>query len=178
MSRLDQLQSVVVGGHPASATGRRESTAVAYDAMSYMTPRRSLAVLMASVSLGAAACGGDDADQASADTTVVDSPSQLLDVDDFVDFVDSEPSAVLVNVHIPYEGHLDGTDAFVPFDEIGTWQDLPADLNAPIALYCRSGNMSAQAADTLVDLGYTNVVDLDGGMNAWTAAGSQLQTTR
>lgn len=137
---------------------------------------------MALLSLGAVACGGDDADPADADTavdtTVSRSPSELLDANDFVGFVGSEPSAVLVNVHIPYEGHIDGTDAFVPFDEIGTWDALPADLGAPIALYCRSGNMSAQATDALVDLGYTNVVDLEGGMNAWTAAGNQLQTSR
>jgi rhodanese-related sulfurtransferase len=150
--------------------------------MSYVISRWPLAALMASLSLSAVACSGDDTDQGSVDTAVdtvvAASPSQLLEVDDFVDFVDSEPSAVLVNVHIPYEGHIDGTDAFVPFDEIGTWDDLPADLDAPIALYCRSGNMSAQATDTLVDLGYTNIVDLEGGMNAWTAAGNQLQMSR
>jgi len=150
--------------------------------MSYMTSRWPVAAVTASLSLGAAACGGNDTDRAGSDTVVdtavAASPSQLLEVDDFVDFVDSEPSAVLVNVHIPYEGHIDGTDAFVPFDAIGTWDDLPADLDAPIALYCRSGNMSAQATDTLVDLGYTNVIDLEGGMNAWTAAGNQLQTRR
>ncbi|MDW3215688.1 MAG: rhodanese-like domain-containing protein [Ilumatobacteraceae bacterium] len=150
--------------------------------MSYVISRWRLAALGASLSLGAVACGGDDTDQGSVDTAVdtvvTASPSRLLDVDDFVDSVDSEPSPVLVNVHIPYEGHIGGTDAFVPFDEIGEWDDLPADLDAPIALYCRSGNMSAQATDTLVDLGYTNIVDLEGGMNAWTAAGNQLQTSR
>lgn len=147
-----------------------------------MIPRWQLAAVSATLSLGAVACGGDDTDQAlvdtAVDTTVAASPSQLLEVDDFEDFLDSEPSAVLVNVHIPYEGHIDGTDTFIPFDEIGTWDDLPADLDAPLALYCRSGNMSAQATDVLVDLGYTNIVDLDGGMNAWTAAGNQLETGR
>ena len=162
------------------ATGPHESIAVAYDAMSYLTSRWPVAAVTASLSLGAVACGGD-ADQAvdtGVATTVPASPSQLLDVDGFVDFVGAEPSAVLVNVHVPYEGHIDGTDAFVAFDEIGRWDDLPAELDAPIALYCRSGNMSAQATDTLVELGYTNIVDLEGGMNAWTAAGNQLQTSR
>lgn len=130
------------------------------------------------LALGAAACGGDDPDQISVDTTEVATTSRLLDVDEFIDFLDTTPSAELVNVHTPYEGHIDGTDAFVPFDEIGTWESLPADRDAPIALYCRSGSMSAQATATLVDLGYTNLVDLDGGMNAWTTAGNALKTNR
>lgn len=150
--------------------------------MSYSITRWSFAALVASLSVGAVACGGDQADQVSVDpmvdTTVVASPSRLLEVDDFAEFLDSEAAAVLVNVHIPYEGHIDGTEAFVPFHEIGTWEDLPPDLDAPIALYCRSGNMSARATDTLVELGYTNIVDLEGGMNAWTAGGNPLQKSR
>ncbi len=146
--------------------------------MSYPIPRLRIAAGLAVLALGAVACGGDDADQATVDTTEVAASSRLLGVDEFADFLDTTPSAVLVNVHIPYEGHLDGTDAYVPFDEIGTSDGLPADLDAPIALYCRSGSMSAQATATLLDLGYTNVVDLDGGMNAWTAAGNKLLTNR
>ena len=41
-------------------------------------------------------------------------------------------------------------------------------------MYCRSGNESAIAAQTMIDLGYTNIDDLDGGMTAWTASGRQL----
>ena len=37
----------------------------------------------------------------------------------------------------------------------------------------RSGNGSAIAAPNLIDLGYTNIDNLDGGMNAWTASGRQ-----
>jgi phage shock protein E len=41
-------------------------------------------------------------------------------------------------------------------------------------VYCRSGHESAIAAQSLVDLGYTNIDNLDGGMTAWTASGGQL----
>ena len=80
-----------------------------------------------------------------------------------------------VNTHIPYEGEIAQTDAFIPFDQ--TTQQLnqyPADKNAQIVVYCRSGRMSAIAAEALARAGYTNVWDLEGGMIAWEQAGYTL----
>jgi rhodanese-related sulfurtransferase len=37
-------------------------------------------------------------------------------------------------------------------------------------LYCRSGNRSIDAANTLIDLGYTNIVELKTGINGWKEA--------
>ena len=84
-------------------------------------------------------------------------------------------SFVLINVHIPYEGEIPGTDVSIPFDEIGAQLDrLPGDRHAPVVLYCRSGRMSALAARSLVTLGYTDVWNVVGGMMAWHDAGRPL----
>ena len=81
----------------------------------------------------------------------------------------------LVNVHIPYAGEIPDTDVFIPFNEIEKEKNkLPADKNSKIVLYCRSGNMSAIASKTLVDMGYTSVYDVTGGMRAWKSTGYQL----
>ncbi len=81
-----------------------------------------------------------------------------------------------VNVHIPFQGSIAGPDKFIPYDTIDQHLDqLPADKNAKIVLYCRSDHMSNIAAHTLANLGYTNLYQLVGGFDAWKAAGLPLQ---
>ena len=87
-----------------------------------------------------------------------------------------DPRAFVVNVHTPYQGELEGTDAFIPYDQIGGHARLPGDKGTEILLYCRSGRMSAIAAEALMDAGYTDVVDLAGGMDAWEADGRPVHS--
>jgi rhodanese-related sulfurtransferase len=66
----------------------------------------------------------------------------------------------------------------IPFNEIGDHLDeLPA-KDAPIVLYCRSGSMSTTAAEVLAGEGYMNVMEVDGGFNAWKAKGYELLDKR
>jgi len=44
-----------------------------------------------------------------------------------------------------------------------------------ILLYCGGGYRSALAADALQQMGYTNVVSMDGGIKAWREAGYPIE---
>lgn len=110
---------------------------------------------------------------ATAPTLASESPHAVIGVEAFAALLD-DPEVLAVNVHVPYEGELPGTDAFVPYDRIREWDGLPPDRDATIAVYCMSGNMSRQAAMALAEAGYTDVRELDGGMLAWEGAGRDL----
>ena len=69
-------------------------------------------------------------------------------------------------------GHIQGAQWF-PRGKLEYYiQELIRDPNSRVVLYCRTGGRSALAALTLKDMGYTNVVDLDGGFKEWVASGN------
>lgn len=64
------------------------------------------------------------------------------------------------------EGHIEGS-ILIPDYELADQAELTlTDKSATILIYCRSGRRSAQAAQTLNDLGYTAVYDI-GGIIDW-----------
>jgi rhodanese-related sulfurtransferase len=155
--------------------------------MTRMRAIGAIVPLLAAVALTLAACGVLQAQPATTPLSGTDPTGQTTKVPvegggSYMDVSAAGLAAMLknktfplVNVHIPYEGEIEGTDLFVPYNEIEKHFDqLPADKSARVVLYCRSGSMSATAARTLVRLGYTDVWNLDGGMIAWKAAGYSL----
>lgn len=91
-------------------------------------------------------------------------------VEQFADTI-ARGDTVVINVHVPDEGTIAGTNLVIPFATIVGDASMPTDRTARVALYCRTGRMSTIAAQSLLDAGYRNVVELDGGMDAWRAAG-------
>lgn len=78
----------------------------------------------------------------------------------------------LIDVHIPEQKHINGTDAFIPYDDIENQLDkLPQDKDAKIVLYCRTGRMSEIAAQKLTERGYKNVYNVVGGIMEWVKKG-------
>lgn len=128
------------------------------------------AVLLA-LALVLAACGGSDDDASDAGIRVV-SPTDAAAVLD-----DPPADLVVLDVRTAEEfeaGHLDGAEMldFYRADFADRLADL--DPTKPYVIYCRSGNRSGQTRAIMVDLGFTDVVDVDGGVLAWDAAGLPL----
>jgi rhodanese-related sulfurtransferase len=142
-----------------------------------MDPLRSVLVVLAIVApaLGLTACGDDSSSSAGGpSSTSAPAPSRLVDPATFAKAVD-EPNVVTINVHTPHGEDIPGTDAAIAFDTIATSPELPSDHSTELAIYCRSGNMSATAATALQAAGYTDVVELRGGYDAWVASGRPMQ---
>jgi len=47
------------------------------------------------------------------------------------------------------------------------------DPSKPIAIYCKAGRRSHAAAGKLYTMGYKHIVELEGGFEAWQAAGKE-----
>ncbi|MFM8594908.1 MAG: molybdopterin-synthase adenylyltransferase MoeB, partial [Chloroflexota bacterium] len=77
-----------------------------------------------------------------------------------------EQGVVPGSVHIP-RGYLESRI-----------EDVVADRDAKIVIYCAGGVRSAFAAKTLADLGYTEVLSLAGGFNGWKSSGKQWAMPR
>lgn len=94
------------------------------------------------------------------------------DVDPLL-LLEHKKEARLIDVREPHEyvgelGHIDGSE-LVPLATVAnaasSW-----DREKDVVVVCRSGARSAQAARSLVALGFTRVMNLRGGMLAWNQA--------
>ena len=87
----------------------------------------------------------------------------------------SNDDVFVIDTHIPEQEHIKGTNAFIAYDTLTQNKDkLPSDKNTPVAVYCKSGSMSAEAAKTLQQMGYTRIYELAGGTNAWRENGFEF----
>jgi rhodanese-related sulfurtransferase len=69
------------------------------------------------------------------------------------------------------EGHLPGAQLLDFYAEDFAERIATLDRDAPYALYCRSGNRSGQTLTLMESLGFTNVLHLKGGVQAWQHTG-------
>jgi len=104
---------------------------------------------------------------------------KTVDVAEFAEAV-ADTSYVVLDVRTPAEyaeGHIPGTHFNIDVLEDNytetALKTLPKDK--PVALYCRSGNRSKNAARILAENGY-QVLELGTGFRGWPAAGKKVET--
>ncbi len=105
-----------------------------------------------------AGCGKSDADTPS-------NTFEKINMSDGLARMESDENYILLDVRRADEfeaGHIPGA-VNLPNEEIGT-EEIPSlpDKTQTIYIYCRSGNRSKQAADKLLALGYTNLIEFGG----------------
>ena len=74
------------------------------------------------------------------------------------------------------EGHIPGAK-LIPRGllEHKAADELP-ERDERIVVHCAVGGRGALAAKSLKDMGYTNVANMDGGVNAWREKGYEIET--
>lgn len=112
------------------------------------------------------ACGTQ---QDKGDISSMEKSYTQISAEQAMTIMDEQEDYILLDVRTESEfaeGHIEGA-ILIPNTEITSRaeEELP-DKDALILLYCRSGNRSKQAAQTLADLGYTNVQEF-GGIIDW-----------
>jgi rhodanese-related sulfurtransferase len=85
--------------------------------------------------------------------------------------------AVFLDVREPNEwnlGHLPGA-THIPRGQLETKVEALIPRQRKVVIYCAAGNRSALAADTLQQMGYTDVASLAGGFTAWAHSGGDVE---
>ncbi|MBU0689192.1 MAG: rhodanese-like domain-containing protein [Gammaproteobacteria bacterium] len=89
----------------------------------------------------------------------------------------SQQGALLLDVREPSEyAAVHAVDAkLMPLGQVGMrLKELEAYKDKPVAVICRSGRRSAQAVSILQEAGFSKVVNVQGGTNAWVEAGLEV----
>ena len=90
----------------------------------------------------------------------------------------TKKNIMLLDVRTPEEvseGHLDGAININYLGENFSDEIQTLDKKKTYLIYCRTGNKTRKAADMMQKSGFKHVYVLDGGIQAWQAAGKPLE---
>lgn len=104
-------------------------------------------------------------------------PVPSISPEDFKAKIDEIDSYTLIDVRTEGEyrqGHIIGS-TLIPLDVLTSEIEKKVpNKSQEIFVNCRSGGRSTQAVHMLQDMGYTNVINLTGGVLGWNSAGYPL----
>lgn len=130
----------------------------------------AVAAVMTAVIIAAAIFGGCSKNtQNSVESSNQNNAVSTIDAKKAKQIMDSEKDYIILDVRTQEEyddGHIKNAVLIPDYEIEGTAESKLADKNQKILVYCRSGRRSKNAAQTLANMGYTNVYDF-GGIIDW-----------
>jgi rhodanese-related sulfurtransferase len=100
-----------------------------------------------------------------------------ISVSDLKARLDAGDGLLVLDVRTPEEYAQDGRIAgstLIPLQELPQRMG-ELEKDQPIACFCRSGNRSRTACEQLAQAGFSNLVNVDGGIGAWKGAGYPVE---
>lgn len=127
-------------------------------------------LLMAAVTICCVLAGCSAGGEGSGDNSQEQAAVQQVSVDEAQEMINSQTLVILdVRTQEEFDAeHLYNATLLTldSIDETTAAEAIPS-KDATVLVYCRTGVRSAEAAQKLVDLGYTQVFDMQGGITAW-----------
>lgn len=152
-----------------------------------MSVSRPLVAGLAGAIFLLASCGGTDSGADATDpaptteSALAGDAIARVSVDQAAALVEDPPTGLVVlDVRTPEEftqGHLDGAELIDFYDPNFADRIAELDRTTPYLVYCRSDNRSGEALAVMDELGFTSVVDIEGGIVAWIAADLPITTS-
>ncbi|MFQ5800324.1 MAG: rhodanese-like domain-containing protein [Candidatus Hydrothermarchaeales archaeon] len=145
--------------------------------------RKIKLLLFVTFVLLSAACLGEDAKKAETtlDTKVAEATGTLntqeITASEFMDMYVGGEDFVLIDVRTDREfksGYIPGA-VHIPYTELGQRiGELDISKDQRIVVYCEAGVRSKKGANSLLQAGYTNIVDVTDGIRGWRALGGDI----
>ena len=134
------------------------------------------AVCMTGLSLTLVGCtqaSSDTAAKAVSETVTSQFKVTHVDAIEARDLLEAKPQTVVLDIRTSKEidkGYIEGAKFADFFEEDFAQKLTKLDRNTPYLVHCASGGRSTKALTTLEELGFTNIMHLDGGIKGWTKA--------
>ena len=141
------------------------------------------------IGLATAACSGGEAAQptdtnsATASTSKESAEKTMtkvtdVTIDEASSLIASDPALVVLDVRTPKEfdeGHIAGAINVDFLADDFAQRVAELDTGAHYLLHCKSGKRSTGALEVMEKEGFTNIAHMNGGFDAWKAAGQPVE---
>jgi phage shock protein E len=129
-----------------------------------------LILVLLGVSTMSCAQNGSKGTSTEVSSNEMEGKQQRVSKEQFKSYLDANPTVQLVDVRTPSEYASGKIGSAVNYDFYSSdfQQQLEKlDKSKPVMIYCASGGRSGKALDMMKSMGFSTVMELEGGYNGW-----------